>query len=134
MGLRLMVVRRSPILPVEGLSWGKWSGGQLDHLVVGQDVLDGAGKPSGESQRWLGFVVWMYFYVFWMLIVALMTGVFVVRIFSEEDCDELRLDVCPDAQNGMDGGVIWIGVVRLEVALQVESRRLEEVGSEWVDV
>ena len=130
----LIVVRRSPILPVEGLSWEKWSGGQLLHLGVGQDVLDGAGMPSEESQRWLGFVVWMYFCVSWMLIVAWMTGVFVVVIFSKEDCGELRLDVCPDAQNGMGGGVIRIGIVRLEVALQVESRGLERVGSEWVDV
>lgn len=122
MGLTLMVVRRSPILPVEGLSWEKWSGEQLRHLVVGQDVLDGAGMLSEESQRWLGFVVWMYFCVSWMLIVAWMTGVFVLVIFSKEDCDDWRLDVCPDAQTGKDGGVIWIGVVRLEVALQVESR------------
>ena len=117
-----MVVRRSPILPVEGLSWGKWSGGQLDHLVVGQDVLDGAGKPSEESQRWLGFVFLMYFCVSWMLIVVWMTCVFVSVIFSKEDYDERRLDVCPDAQNGKDGGVILIDVVRLEVALRVESR------------
>ena len=118
----MMVVRRSPILPVEGLSWEKWSGEQLRQLVVGQDVLDGAGMPSEESQRWLGFVVWMYFCVSWILIVAWMTGVFVFVIFSKEGCDGWRLDVCPDAQNGKDGGVIWIGVVWLEVALQVESR------------
>ena len=43
-------------------------------------------------------------------------------IFSEEDCGEWRSDVCPDAQNGNDGGVIWIDVVELEVALRVESR------------
>ena len=51
-----------------------------------------------------------------------MTGVFVVLIFSEEGYDELRLDVCPDVQNGIDGGKIWNGGVVLEVALQVESR------------
>ena len=43
-------------------------------------------------------------------------------IFSEEDCGEWRSDVCPGAQNGNDGGVIWIDVVELEVALRVESR------------
>ena len=132
--LRLMMVRRSPILPAEDLSWGKWSGEQLDLHVVDQDVLDGVEKPSVESPRWLGFVVWMCFCVSWMWIVVWMTGVFVVMTFVGEGCDEPRLDVCPDVLNGIDGGVIWNGVVKLEVALQVESRELEEVGLEWVDV
>ena len=74
LGLKLIVVRRSPILPVGGLSWDKWSGKQLGHLVVVQDVLDVLGMPSEESRRWLGFVFLMYSFVSLMLSVAWMTG------------------------------------------------------------
>ena len=63
-----------------------------------------------------------------------MTGVCVVVIFSEKGCDEQRWDVCPDVQNGIDGGVIWSGDVVLGVVLPVESLELEEVGLEWMDV
>lgn len=48
MELGLSVVHRSPILPVGGWSWDKWSGKQLDLLVVVQDVLNVVERPSEE--------------------------------------------------------------------------------------
>ena len=67
----------------------------------------------------------------WMVSMVETSGVPVLWISVDEDCDGWKVDVCPDdcGQSGGDG--IWSGVVKVD--MKVEIQLVDEDGLELVE-
>jgi hypothetical protein len=67
----------------------------------------------------------------WMVSMVETSGVPVLWISVDEDCDGWKVDVCPDDCGQSDGDGIWSGVVKVD--MKVEDQLVEEDGLKLVE-